>query len=62
MQVTYPQVFQFDTSSYEAADRAQLTDERRAATAPARKNGARRLYLGLALLRGRSAEPERAAC
>jgi hypothetical protein len=61
MQVTYPPVFQFDTSSYEAAAQAQLAVERRAATAPARTNGARRLSLGLTLLRGRSAEPEQAA-
>ena len=61
MQVTYPQVFQFDTSSYEAADHARLAGERRAATAPAHTNVARRSFLGLALLRARPSPSGRPA-
>ena len=60
MQVTYPPVFQFDTGIYEATDQARLAEERRAA-AQTRSRGGQRLSLGLALLRGRSAEPEQAA-
>ena len=59
MQVTYPQVFQFHTNSYEATDQAQLADERRAA-AQTRSRRGQRLSLGLALRRGRSVEPEQA--
>ena len=61
MQITYPPVFQFDTSRYEAADQAQLARERRAA-ARTRPRRAWRFSLGLPLLRARSRKPEQAAC